>query len=280
MSMKVFSVFKEYLLIALGCVIAAFGLSCFLLPNKLSSGGFAGIATILYYLFNFKIGNTILILNLPLFIIAYFRVGKKFVAKALYSTALYSIFIDLFENTIYIKDRLLGSIYGGLFIGIGLALVFKAEGSTGGTDLIAYIVQDYKINIKMSSIVTILDFVVIATNLIIFRELEIGFYSFIAIFIVGKMIDIVFEGINFCKVIYIISDRHEEITKVINTQMQRGATGLYGKGSYTNKDKIIIMCVSTRKDISKIKTISKEIDPNSFIIITDAREVYGLGFKE
>ena len=277
--MKVFNFFKEILLIILGCLISAFGIACFLLPNKLSNGGFSGIATILYYLFDFKIGTTIIILNVPLFIIAYFKCGKRFFIKTIYSTILYSKFIDVLENTIFVEDRLLGSIYGGLFVGIGLALIFKAESSTGGIDLIAYITQGYKIDIKISNIITIIDSTIIIASIVIFKELEIGFYSFISIFIIGKMIDIIFEGINFCKIIYIISEKQEEIMKVINFELQRGATRLYGQGSYTQNKKTILMCVAARKDIEKIKNISKQIDPNAFIIITDAREVYGLGFK-
>jgi uncharacterized membrane-anchored protein YitT (DUF2179 family) len=271
--------FKNILYMTIGCLISAFGISCFLLPNHLSSGGFAGIATIIYYLFEVPMGLIIIVLNIPIFILAYFKVGKKFIFKSLYSTILYSRFIDYFENTIYIEDKFLASIYGGIFIGVGLALVLKAEASTGGTDLIAYLMQGYDLNIKISQIVTIIDFIIIVINISIFRELEVGFYSFLVIFLIGKMIDIVFEGINFCKVIYIISDKHDEIMKIINLEMNRGATGLYGKGSYTNKNKTIIMCVSTRRDIDKIKDITRKIDSNSFIIISDAREVYGLGFK-
>lgn len=277
--MKVFTFLKEMFFITIGCMIAGFGISCFLLPNHLSSGGFAGIATIFYYLFNIKMSKTILLLNLPIFILGYFKTGKKFILKTLYSTFLYSKFIDIFENTLSVDDMLLGSIYGGIFVGVGLAFVFKSESSTGGTDLIAFLAQRYKINIKMSSFIVVLDFIIIIANLFVFRELEIGFYSFIAIYISGKMIDIIFEGINFCKIIYIISDKYDAITDIINEEIKRGATELYGKGSFTKKDKMIVMCVSKRRDINKIKKIAKGIDPSSFIIITDAREVYGLGFK-
>lgn len=272
-------VFKNILYMTIGCLISAFGISCFLIPNHLSSGGFAGIAIIVYYLFKIPMGLTIIILNIPVFILAYFKVGKSFIIKSIYCTILYSKFIDYFENTIYVEDKFLASIYGGIFIGVGLALVLKAEASTGGTDLIAYLMQGYDLNIKIGQIVTIIDFIIIMINTSIFRELEVGFYSFLVIFLIGKMIDIIFEGINFCKVIYIISDKHDEIMRIINMEMNRGATGLYGKGSFTNKNKTIIMCVSTRRDIDKIKNITRKIDSDSFIIISDAREVYGLGFK-
>lgn len=131
----------------------------------------------------------------------------------------------------------------------------------------------------MSTIITITDAIIIFSNLIAFRELEIGLYSAISIYIIGKMIDIVFEGVNFCKVIYIVTDKYEELINAITIELKKGATGLYGKGSFSHKNKMVIMCVSKRKDIEKIKNISKEIDPDAFIIVNDAREVYGLGFK-
>jgi len=261
-------------------LLASFGTGAFLLPNQLSSGGFSGIATIIYYCFNIKMTTTIMILNIPLFIIGYFKLGWKFILKTIFATYIYSMLIDLFVSfDFFVKDRFLASIYGGSFIGIGLALVLKVNTSTGGTDLIAHLAQNYNINMKMSTIITVIDTLVIIANLIVFRELEIGLYSAIAIYIIGKMIDIVFEGINFCKIIYIISDKYEELIEIINLEMKRGATGLYGKGSYTQKNKMIIMCVSKRKEIEKIKSISKQVDSKAFIIVTDAREVYGLGFK-
>ncbi len=278
--MSVFNFFYEFVLIIIGCLLTAFGTSEFLLPNQLSSGGFAGIATIVYYLFHIQMGTTILILNIPLFFVGYFKLGKKFIIKTIISTFLYSKFIDIFENLgVFTTDRLLSCLYGGILIGIGLALILKANSSTGGTDLIAYIIQDYNTNIKMSNIIIIVDILVVLANIITFREIEIGLYSAIAIFIVGKMIDIVFEGINFCKLIYIISDKSEEILDAINIDANKGATALYGKGSFSKKNKMIIMCVTKRRGVDKIKMISKKVDSNSFIIITDAREVYGLGFK-
>ena len=277
---KIYIILKDLFLIVLGCLLAAIGTGTFLLPNQLSSGGFAGIATIIYYFYEINMATAIIDLNIPLFIIGFLKLGPKFIFKTIFATFLYSIMIDYFQpNTMIIDDKFLASIYGGFFIGIGLALVLKANTSTGGTDLIAHIVQNYKINLKMSTIITVVDVVVIISNLLAFKNLEIGLYSVIAIYVIGKMIDVVSEGINFCKIIYIVSDKYEELVEIINLQIKRGATGLYGKGSYTHKNKMVIMCVSKRNDIEKIKMISKKIDPEAFIIVTDAREVYGLGFK-
>lgn len=279
-NMNTFRFFYNLFWIIVGCILAAFGTSCFLLPNQLSSGGFSGIATIFYYLFNFQMGNTILILNIPFFIWGYIKLGWKFVVRTIFATFIYSKFIDIFEIVKFnIDDRLLASIYGGVIIGAGLALVFKANTSTGGTDLIAHILQKYNISLKMSNIITGIDIFVVIANLVVFKDLEIGLYSAIAIFLIGKMIDIVFEGINFCKIVYIISDKYEEIGNMINSEAHRGATYLYGKGSFKQNDKMIIMCVTKIKEVENLKRISQKIDSNAFIVITDAREVYGLGFK-
>lgn len=233
---KIYNFIKDLFFIIIGCLLAAIGTASFLLPCQLSSGGFAGIATIIYYFLDINMATTIMLLNIPLFIIGFIKCGPKFILKTMFATFLYSNLIDRFESTkIIFEDRFLASVYGGIFIGSGLALVLKANTSTGGTDLIAHIAQNYKINMKMSNIIMIVDILVVISNLIAFKQLEIGLYSGIAIYIIGKMIDIVFEGINFCKVIYIISDKYEEIAEIINSEMKRGATSLYAKGSYTRE---------------------------------------------
>lgn len=278
--MNIKQIFKDISISVLGCILAAFGTACFLLLNKLSSGGFSGIATIFYYLFNFKMGTTIIILNIPLFILAYIKFGKYFMTKSIISIIVFSKFIDIFSNSgAFVFDKFLASVYGGILVGIGQALVFRVGSSTGGSDLIAILAGSYNSHIKIGKILVMLDLVIVFTNLIVFRNIEIGLYSFISIYIISKMIDIVFEGINFSKMIYIISDKSDEISKAINFDLKKGATELYGKGCYSQKEKNIIMCVTKRNNLIKIKNIVNEIDENAFIIITDAREVYGLGFK-
>ncbi len=271
---------KEGIGTIVGAVIMAMGTSLFLLPNQLSSGGFSGIATIIYYFLNIPMGTTILALNIPLFIIAIYRLGKSFCAKSLLGTITFSISIDLLDKIpIITDDRLLACIYGGIMIGIGTAIILKSNSSTGGSDLLSFIVKTYNSNIRMGHMITMIDTIIVALNVIFFKEIEIGLYSAIAIYLVGKMIDIIFEGIYFTKLIIIVSDRNEEIAKQVGEKIQRGATGLFGKGMYTQKNKIILMCAASRGDIARIKTIARKIDSNSFIIIANAREVLGQGFK-
>ena len=271
---------KLYLISIVGGIISAFGTACFLLPNQLSSGGFSGIATVMYYLYNIPMGMTILSLNLPIFIFAYFREGKSFLFRTIISTLVFSHFIDVFEVlTPFTSDKMLSSVYGGIIIGTGLSLVFKGKSSTGGTDLLANIITTFNKEISLGKILKILDVIVVSANMLLLKKFEIGLYSVIAIYVSNKMIDLFFEGINFSKMIYIISSKNEIISKKINLEINRGVTGFYGKGMYTNFNKIIIMCVAKRRDVAKIKEIAKKIDKNAFIIISDAREVYGLGFK-
>lgn len=275
---------KEFLIdmiyLTLGCAIMAIGTAVFLLPNQLSTGGFTGIATIFYYLFHFSMGTVILALNIPFFILAFFKIGKKLVIKSIIGTSLLSLFIDLFEKIPTLtNDRLLACIYGGIFIGLGLALVLKANASTGGTDLITYIARAYKPYMKTSSIIVVVDVIIIGLNVIFFKKVEIGLYSAISIYLMGKMIDIVFEGINFTKIVYIISQKYEEISKEIDKQLQRGSTGIYAKGMYTNTDKMMLMCVGARNEVARMKQIATQIDSKAFIIISNARETWGKGFK-
>ena len=253
----------------------------FLLPNQLSTGGFSGIATILYYLFNFDMGISTILLNLPCFIIAFTKIGKKFVFKAIAGTVLLAFFLTIFENLGPLTtDRVLACIYGGIFMGLGTAFVLRASASTGGSDLIMNIVRYFKPTVRSSTVIGMIDFIIVVINVLFFRTIEIGLYSAIAIFVMGKIIDAFFEGINFAKMMFIVSDKHREIADIISKEIGRGVTALYGKGMYTKTDKIVLLCVTSRGEVARIREIIETIDPNVFLIISNAREVFGKGFKQ
>ena len=165
-------------------------------------------------------------------------------------------------------------------LGIGTAIILKSHSSTGGSDLVSYIINKQNPTIQTSKILVIIDATIIFLNMIFLKEIEIGLYSAISIFIMGKMLDILFEGIYFTKLAIIISDKSEEIAKRIEKNIKRGSTGLYGKGMYTGEEKLILMCAVSRNNLEKLKLEAKSVDPDSFIIITNSREVVGLGFKE
>jgi uncharacterized membrane-anchored protein YitT (DUF2179 family) len=271
----------EFIQIIVGTFLLAMSVSLFLLPNQLSSGGFTGIATITYYLLNLPMGLVILVLNIPLFILAFIKKGGKFFIKGIIGTVFLSIFIDILDKyPVITNDKLLASIYGGVIAGLGTSITLKANASTGGTDMMVYVIRAYKPELPTGNLMVIIDTIIIVLNVVFFKNIEVGLYSTIAIFIMGKMVDIVFEGINFTKLIYIISDKYMDISNEIINELERGITGIYAKGMYTNDNKMMLLCVASRNQAMKIKEISKKIDPKSFVIISNAREAYGLGFKK
>ncbi len=263
-----------------GSTVMAFGVSMFLLPNQLSSGGFSGIATITYYLLNLPMGATILALNIPLFLLSFYKLGKTFFIKSIVGTISLSIFIDIFDKLEPLtNDKFLACIYGGIIIGIGTAIILKVNSSTGGTDMVSNIVKQYNPMIRMGNVIVMLDILIISLNVIFFQRIDIGLYSAITIYIVGKLIDIIFEGVYFTKMLIIVSSKSEEIAKSIKNSIKRGVTGLYGKGMYKEQDNLVLMCVAPRGDVARVKQAARKIDPHCFIIISNAREVLGEGFK-
>lgn len=270
----------EIIYIMVGCGIMAVGTSFFLLPNQLSSGGFAGIATIIYYLFHFPLGITILVLNIPLFILAFIRVGKEVTIKGIIGTVMLSAFIDLFDMFDGLTtDSFLACIYGGICIGIGMAIVLKANASTGGTDLLSYIIRSYVPTFRTSNLIVIIDVIIVFLNVLVFKEIEIGLYSAIAIYLMGKLIDIVFEGVNFTKNMFIVSNHYKEIAQEVGDKLKRGSTAIYAKGTYTKEKRMMLWCVGSRNEVIRIKEIAIRIDPQAFIVISNAREAWGKGFK-
>lgn len=271
----------ELLQIIVGTFIMAVAVSLFLLPNQLSSGGFTGIATITYYLLKLPMGIIIFALNIPLFILSFIKKGKNFLIKGVLGTVFLSIFIDILDKYQPLtQDRFLSCIYGGILMGLGTSVILKANASTGGTDMLAYVIKAYNPNYRTGNLIVMIDSIIIALNVIFFRKIEIGLYSAITIYLMGKAIDIVFEGINFTKLIYIISDKYLDISEEIIKEIERGITGIYAKGMYTNEKKMMLLCVASRNQAMRIKQISKKIDPRSFVVISNARETFGLGFKK
>ena len=191
-----------------------------------------------------------------------------------------SIFIDILDKFKPLtEDRILACVYGGIITGLGTAIILKVGSSTGGSDLLSNIIKGFNPSIRVGNMIVIIDIIIVTLNVLFFKEIEVGLYSAIAIYIMGKIIDIIFEGVYFTKLLIIISDKNEEIAKEIGKNIKRGTTGLYGKGMYTNEEKLVLMCAAARGDVSKVKDTARKIDPKSFIIITNSREEVGLGFK-
>ena len=208
---------KNLSFMILGCIIMAIGTAMFLLPNKFSTGGVTGIATIVYYLFKIPLGTVNIIINIPILIFTFYRLGKTVVINSIIGSIVYSLFIDILDKfPAFTNDVFLASVYGGVFLGIGTGIVLNANATTGGTELVSSLIKTYNLNIKTSSLIMIIDSSIVLLNVVVFKEIEIGLYSAIAIILMGKVLDIIVEGTDFSKLIFIISKKNDKISKTRN----------------------------------------------------------------
>lgn len=278
MDSKILKYLKEYSIITLGCFFYAISINYFFISNHLAEGGVAGICLILYYLFKLPVGVMYFVINIPLLIIGWKLVGRDFLFKTLYGTSCLSFLITLTQNWKGpSSDIMLGSIYGGVLIGIGLGLIFMVNGSTGGTDIIARILNRY-FDIPMGRTMLFLDIVILGVATIFFGK-EIVMYTLISMAIVSKAIDYFQDGYTKSKGITIISTKSEEIKSKIMDKIGRGTTIIKGKGGYTGKEIDLLFCVVSKFEVTKVKNIVKEIDAFAFLTISDVSEVLGEGFK-
>lgn len=276
---KAVVVFKKYLLITVGCALAGFSLSCFLAPNDIVAGGVSGVATILNHFFRLPIGFFIILINVPIFILGIIKFGKSLGISSLYATVVLSLFTDFFAYFgALTDDMLLASVFGGIIAGIGYGIVFYLNATTGGVDIIANIIKSKHRHLALGKIILIVDFIIIFFAMYIYKNINIGLYSIISLWLTAYVLDMILEGFNFAKLAIIISDNYEKIAKLINTDMDRGATFLNGQGTYTRNDKKVIICTIKEKEIPILKDIIKSVDKDSFVLITDTKEVLGNGF--
>lgn len=280
-SEKIIKIFVEYLGITIGCAIMAISINLFSAPNKIAPGGISGLATVIYYVTKLPIGITMLIFNLPLFILSIKILGKSASTKTLYGTIVLSVFIDyVFESFSFTKDLLLASLFGGIVLGIGLGLVFRFGGTTGGTELAAAIINKIIPQFTIGSILMVIDFIVVIVAGIVFEQPEITLYSVISLYVSIKMLDFIQEGLGYAKAFYIISDYSEEISNQILQELDRGVTALQGQGMYTKEERKVLLVVVHRSQMNKLKEIVHKIDSKAFVILGEVHEVLGEGFKE
>ncbi|MDQ2085422.1 YitT family protein [Herbivorax sp. ANBcel31] len=292
-----FEKWKDYLWIIIGAFVAAAGINIFIVPYKIAPGGVSGIATVLYYLSGerFPVGATMLVFNIPLFILGIRFIGKKFALKTLFGTIFLSIiidvtkpigtyFVDTFLLTPEIRDHspdiLLYSMFGGLLLGIGLGLVFRSGATTGGTDLAARMVNQFTPALTIGQTLLFIDFSVILFAAVTFQSFQLALYAIVTLYISTKIIDAILEGVSFAKALFIISDMPEIIAPRIMKELDRGVTALKGTGMYTRNDKQVLLCVVHRGQLMTLKRIVNDTDEKAFIILTDIREVLGEGFKK
>ena len=272
----------KYALVALGSALFAAGFQFFLYPNSIIVGGVSGIAMIINYLVGLPVGIMTIVLNIPLFIIAWKHFGGKFIISSLVGMLLSSVLVDVLAVVDYspTDDMLLACLIGGAIKGLGLGLIYYAGATTGGTDIIAKFVRLRFPYINFGTIVLLTDAVIIIAFAAIFDRVEAAMYAVIAMFVVSKVIDLVLYGIDNSSVCYIISENSEQLVKDITDKLHRGVTILSGEGAYSHKDKQVLLCVIKRTQIADIRKIIRNIDENAFFIVSDAKNVFGKGFGD
>ncbi len=276
------SYFVDILFIFFGTGIYAFGIYAFTAPNQIAPGGVTGIATVINAFTGFKIGTLVTLFNIPLLLFGFKTLGKRFIFSTLLSTVFFNIQVDFLypHLPVYKGNLILASIFGGLFIGLGLAIVFMRGGSTGGMDIISKSVQLKYPHISLGKIVFASDLLVITIAAVSFRSIEAALYAVVAMFVSSKAIDALLYGTNIGKMILIVSNKSEEIAKLIVSDLSRGCTILNAHGAYTGEQKKVLICACKDAEFYELKHIVKRLDPKSFMIVTEAGEVFGEGFSK
>ena len=258
----------------------ALGFSLFMIPNKIAAGGLSGIGIVLFHLFGFPVGTSVLIMNIPLFLISWKLLGTSFGVKTLYATLVLSVAIDLSSFLPALTDDLfLATLFGGAVIGVGLGLIFRKDATTGGTDLLARIVHKLIPYVSMSQLLLLIDAVVVLLAAFVFRQYNLALYASVSIFITARVIDYTVAGVDYTKTAYVISRQSSRISSRVLEELNRGVTELKGRGMYTGMDRPVLMCVLRNRDIPHMKRIVQEEDPEAFMFISDTREVLGEGFS-
>lgn len=273
-----------YLLLTAGTFFMAVGINVIYEPLSMVTGGFSGIGILVKKLTKtarwsgIPVGMTTLLLNIPLFIRGYCQKGKAFVKKTVYAASCFSFFLLIVPTfDIAKQDYLMAALVGGLLNGTGIGLVFSQGASTGGSDLLSVLTAKILPGLSASERLILIDTLIVAAGVFIFG-LEIGLYAVVAVFVTGKVSDAILDGLKFAKIAYIISDHPEEISEHILRELGRGLTGLEGQGMYSEKHKMVLMCVVSKKEAVLLKDIVKSADKEAFLILSEAKEVLGEGF--
>ncbi len=268
----------EYVYVIIGAAVVAIGFNVFLLPNQVASGGVSGISTILHGLFGWNPGIVQYAFNIPLFLAGVIILGKKFGVKSFIGTITLPLIVLLTNHwEPWTDNPLLGALFGGIVVGLGIGLVFKGNASTGGTDLLAQIITKYT-GLSLGTSVLLIDGIIAISAAIVF-DLEKGLYALIGLYVTTKTIDIIQLGFSQSKMVYIITLKQDEVRDAIYAEIDRGVTKLPAIGGYTGEARPVLMVVVYQTEFTKLKQLIKNVDPSAFVIVSDAYEVLGEGFK-
>jgi len=272
----------DYAGLLVGSVIMAAGLIFFLIPARIAPGGVSGIAIVLHHQFNTPVGLVMLAFNIPLFFIGLRLLGKQFGPRTVFAFVLVSLTTDFFDKIIQVQaasnDPLLASIFGGIVLGIGLGIVFRFKGTTGGSDIAGQIIHRYS-NVSVGFGILFVDFFVISFAGLVFHDVNLALYGFISLYFSSKVLDLILDGFDYARSFYIITEHQAEMIDAITQEMGRGGTIISGSGFFTGLQRNILFAVVTRKEVATLRQLVRQIDPRAFIIIANVHEVLGEGFR-
>lgn len=275
---------KDIAKIIIGGFIMGFSLVFFLVPSNIAAGGVSGISTVLYRLFSMPIGTTILLLNIPIFVLGFINFNSRFLVTSIIGTLALSVSSRLFESGFIMaylpspNDVFLCSVLGGGVYGFGLGLTLSSGGTTGGTDILSLVLKKRFPSFSVGQFIIIIDGIIITVAAIAFKTLDTALYSSVMLFVSSAIADIMLGGINFAKTVYIISENETHIAKEIAKKLGRGSTALLGFSLYSNKTRNVLMCVVKKRQLPFLKEIVLDVDKDAFMIVSDAKEVLGNGF--
>ncbi len=282
-SKKIRGFLLDGVLFFLGSLTYAIAINTFTAPNNIAPGGVTGIATMINYGLGLPIGTMILVINVPLFILGFLYFGWKFIIKTIIATALSSVVIDLTVGILpqYHGEPLITVVFGGLLSGVGLALILMRGGTSGGTELAANLIAIKFPHISIGKLIFVLDVIVVLFSAWVYRDFESPLYAMIVIFITSWVIDAILYGtsIGTGKMMFIVSPHNKEIAAMILTKMERGVTALKSRGGYSGQEGEVLLCAVRRQEVYKVYRLIHEIDPAAFIIVGDAGEISGEGFR-
>ena len=277
---KLWSVTLDILKTAIGCALFALGFDLFLMPGGMNAGGLSGLAMVVVHLTDFSsVGLVTALFNIPLFILAGMKIGKKFFLGSFIGMAFSSVFIDMFAVLPVAEvEPLLGAVYGGVICGAGLGFVFAAGVSTGGSDIVVRLLKLKYRHVPIGVISMSFDACVAILTGIVFRDVNAALYTGITIYITGKIIDMVVYSFDYSKVALIITKEYEQVAQMISDKLERGATYLHGEGTYSRKATKVVLTAVKKQQIAELKELVVDIDPDAFIIVQEAHQVLGDGF--
>ncbi len=281
MKRKILKSTVDFFMMAIGSFLYALSVTVIIDANMLSAGGVTGISTLIHHFTNLPTGLLLFIINIPILILGFVKLGGKFIVKTALATVLVSISLEITERFIptYKTDNILAAIFGGIIMGLGLSLVFMRGGTTGGVDIIAKVINRRFRHLTVGRVLLTMDGLVILLTAFAYRNIETALYSVIAIFVSSKVMDTVLYGSDKGKIIYIVTSSPEEISKQIIERVGRGVTMLNARGAYTGKERQMLMCTVRLNEVSAVYSVVDELDKNAFIVVGEAGEIIGEGFK-